>query len=111
MRLNPEYFKDPDPEPDPDTEINVETVFKVINTLDDLPKEKKEELDKLSERISEMLEHEEIVNPGYNAIIRYLAFQEMQISALQQGISQIHQMLLMLAQAVDSKEERKNGDN
>ena len=52
----------------------------------------------------------ETVNPGRNAIIRYLAFQELQIHGLQMGIGQIHNMLLMLAQAVDSKEDKDHGN-
>lgn len=115
MRLNPDFFKDPDPDPEPSSGINpqqmLEEMFKVVNTLDDLPKEKIEELDQLSERITEMIDHEDAVNPGRNAMIRYLAFQELQIHGLQLGIHQIHQMLLMLAQAVDTKEDKDHGNN
>lgn len=111
MRLNPDFFKDSDPDPSPDPEQMLNEMFKVINTLDDLPKERIEELDALSERVSEMLDHEEAVNPGRNAIIRYLAFQELQIHGLQVGMGQIHNMLLMLAQAVDSKEDKDHGNN
>lgn len=113
MRLNPDFFKDPDPETSSgiDPEQLLEDMFKVVNTLDDLPKEKIEELDQLSERITEILDHEDAVNPGRNAIVRYLAFQELQIHGLQLGIHQIHQMLLMLAQAVDTKEDKGHVEN
>lgn len=107
MRLNPEFFKDPDPEPD--IEEVLSEGFKVINTLDDLPQDKIDELDQLSERVSEMLEHEEVVNPGKNAMIRYMAFQELQIHGLQQSLANVHGMLLMLAKTLDQKEDRKDG--
>ena len=108
MRLNPDFFKDPDPEPDIDELIS--SGFKVINTLDDLPQDKIDELDHLSERVAEMIEHEEIVNPGKNAIFRYIAFQELQIHGLQQSLGNVHAMLLLLAKTLDEKEDRKDGD-
>ena len=112
MRLNPDFFKDPDP--DPDVSADIEEIlsegFKVINTLDDLPQNKIDELDQLSERVSEIIEHEEIVNPGSNAMIRYIAFQELQIHGLQQSLANVHAMLLMMAKTLDQKEDRKDGN-
>lgn len=108
MRLNPDFFKDPDPEPD--IEEVLSEGFKVINTLDDLPQDKIDELDQLSERVAEMLEHEEIVNPGRNAMLRYMAFQELQIHGLQQSLANVHAMLLMMAKTLDAKEDRKDGN-
>lgn len=112
MRLNPDFFKDPEPEQSSgiDPEQMLQDMYKVVNTLDDLPKEKIEELDQLSERVTEILDHEEALNPGRNAMVRYLAFQELQIHGLQLGIHQIHQMLLMLAQAVDTKEDKDHDE-
>ena len=112
MRLNPDFFKEPDP--DPDVSADIEEIlsegFKVINTLDDLPQNKIDELDQLSERVSEIIEHEEIVNPGSNAMIRYIAFQELQIHGLQQSLANVHAMLLMMAKTLDQKEDRKDGN-
>jgi hypothetical protein len=115
MRLNPEFFNDepkPDPEPmglDPEIEAALDDMFRVVHTLDDLPDEKKAEIDLLTERIKEIIEHEGIVNPDKDSLIRYIAFQGMQISGLQTELSKIHKMLLMLAKAVDTKEDRKDG--
>jgi hypothetical protein len=112
MRLNPDFFKDPDPELDVSADIEeiLSEGFKVINTLDDLPKDKIDELDQLSERVAEMIEHEEIVNPGKNAMLRYIAFQELQIHGLQQSLANVHAMLLMTAKTLDQKEDRKDGN-
>ena len=112
MRLNPDFFKDPDPEPDVSADIEevLSEGFKVINTLDDLPQDKIDELDQLSERVAEMIEHEEIVNPGKNAMLRYIAFQELQIHGLQQSLANVHAMLLMMAKTLDEKEDRKDGN-
>jgi hypothetical protein len=112
MRLNPEFFKDPDPEPDVSADIDevLKEGFKVINTLDDLPQNKIDELDQLSERVSEMLEHEDVVNPGKNAMIRYMAFQELQIHGLQQALANVHAMLLLMAKTLDDKEDKKDGN-
>lgn len=110
MRLNPEFFKDPDPDPETEIEDIVNEGFKVINTLDDLPQDKIDELDQLTERVSEMVEHEEVVNPGKNAMLRYIAFQELQIGGLQQALANIQGMLLLLAKTLDEKEDRKDGN-
>ena len=84
--------------------------FKVINTLDDLPQDRIAELDQLSERVAEMIEHEEVINPGKNAMVRYIAFQELQIHGLQQNLANVHVMLLMMAKTLDQKEDRKDGN-
>lgn len=113
MRLNPDFFKDPDPDPDVSADIKevLNEGFKVINTLDDLPQEKIDELDQLSERVAEMIEHEEVVNPGKNAMIRYIAFQELQIHGLQQSLANVQAMLLLMAKTLDEKEDRNNDGN
>ena len=112
MRLNPDFFNDPEPDPgDIDSELQeaLNGMFRVVDTLDDLPEEKRVELDMLTERIKEIIEHEGIVNPDKDSLIRYIAFQGMQISGLQSELGKIHSMLLMLAKAVDTKEGRKDG--
>ena len=110
MRINPDFFKDPDPEPDVSADIEevLSEGFKVINTLDDLPQDKIDELDKISERVAEMIEHEEIVNSGKTRcsdISHFRSFRFMASAVL----ANVHAMPLMLVKTIDEKEDRKDG--
>lgn len=113
MRLNPDFFNEPDPEFDkfPELEDILNSSFQVVNTLEDLPDQQKEELRVLAGRVTAMLDHELKVNPEDDAVIKYLGFQQMQIHGLQQKINQIHEMLVFIAKAIDKKEDRKDGDS
>ena len=99
MRLNPDFFNDPDPEKEEEG-----PKFQVLGTLDDLPADKVEELMKFRDKIDSMLEHELEQREEQDPFITYIAFQELKIHALQQEIRNIHKMMLALASAVDKLE-------
>lgn len=98
MRLNPDFFNEPDPEEEEGPK------FQVLDTLDDLPGDKIEELMKFRDKIDSMLEHELEQRSEQDPFITYIAFQELKIYALQQEIRNIHKMMLALASAVDKLE-------
>ena len=97
MRLNPDYIPDPDPE-------NEGPKFQVLDTLDDLPDGKIEELIKFRDKIESMIEHELEQREEQDPLVTYIAFQELKIHALQQEIYNIHKMMVTLATAVDKLE-------
>ena len=99
MRLNPDYMPDPDPNNEEEG-----PKFQVLDTLDDLPGDKIEELMKFRDKIDSMLEHELEQRDEQDPFITYMAFQELKIHALQQEIHNIHNMMLALAKAVDKLE-------
>ena len=99
MRLNPDFFNDPEPE-----EEEEGPKFQVLDTLDDLPGGKIEELMKFRDKIESMIEHELEQRSEQDPFITYTAFQELKIHALQQEIHNIHNMMLALAKAVDKME-------
>ena len=103
MRFNPDFFEPGDEDPDDLLPEN----NKIISTLSDLPQDSREELEKIRTRVNEMLAHEEDTRPERDGSITYVAFQELQIMTLQQEVQQVHAMLLMLAKAVDSKQDRQ----
>ena len=97
MRLNPEYMPDPDPKSEGPK-------FQLLDTLDDLPANKIEELMKFRDKIDSMLEHELEQRDEQDPFITFMAFQELKIHALQQEIHNIHKMIVTLATAVDKLE-------
>lgn len=112
MRFNPDYFE-PSEEPE---EIGLEDMLvesknTTIDTLCELPDEHREQLEELRTRINEMTAHEEKVKPERDGSVTYTAFQELQIMHLQSEVRQIHGMLLMLAKAVDSKQDKPELEN
>lgn len=105
MRLNPDFF-----EPG-EEQISLDDMLpdnqKLINTLSDLPEDHRKELEEVRTRVNEMLAHEEDTRPERDGSITYTAFQELQIMMLQQELRQVHAMLLMLAKAVDTKQDKR----
>lgn len=98
MRFNPDFFNDDEDQPiDP-----FENKFKTLDTLDDLPDDAKDTFEELRERVVEMLDHERSVSKR-DEIVTYLAFNQLQIQSIQREISNIHQMFLVLARAIDNK--------
>lgn len=112
MRFNPDYFE-PSEEPE---EIGLEDMLvesknTTIDTLSELPEEHREQLEELRTRINEMTAHEEKIKPERDGSVTYTAFQELQIMHLQGEIRQVHGMLLMLAKALDSKQDKSGEVN
>ena len=89
------------PDPDPKSEG---PKFQLLDTLDDLPANKIEELMKFRDKIDSMLEHELEQRDEQDPFITFMAFQELKIHALQQEIHNIHKMIVTLATAVDKLE-------
>ncbi len=98
MRFNPDYIPDPDPEEEEGPK------FQVLDTLDDLPGGKIEELMKFRDKIESMIEHELEQRSEQDPVITYIAFQELKIHALQQEIHNMHKMMITLATAIDRVE-------
>ena len=114
MRINPDYFNTPDSEPDPEEVLkndieSLDNKYAIVSSLKDLPPDQLEQLDMLTESVGGMIDDEEANNPDANALHRYLAFQELQIDALQRELRDVNEMILTLAAAVDMKENKKNG--
>lgn len=106
MRLNPEYSDSSELPEDQDIQDMVDK-FKVVNTLDDLPKSDKDELVDLQKKVIHILDHEAKERPNDSALISYIAFQTMQIHNLQKEIHGLHKIALVLAQSIDEKADRK----
>ena len=98
MRFNPDYMPDPDPEEEEGPK------FQVLETFDDLPESKKQEMMRFRDKIDRMLEYELDQRSEQDPLITYTAFQELKIHALQQEIHNMHKMMITLAAAIDRVE-------
>ena len=97
MRLNPEFFSDQD---DDDDEFDLDSKIKTIESFDDLPEDVQDNLAAIKKKIRNMSDH------STDDLLDFVAFQQLQISLLQNEITTIHKLLLMLSAAVD---EVRNG--
>ena len=88
---------EPDHDPDP-----MRSKFKTISSLDDLPEVQIKLMNKLKAKISEMLTIEQKNHPEDNSLIAYIAFQELQIQALQGEIKNIYPVLMEMAIKLDN---------
>ena len=97
MRLNPDFFSDQD---DDDDEFDLDSKIKTIESFEDLPEDVQDTLASIKTKIKKMS------NPSEDDLLEFVAFQQLQISLLQNEITTIHKLLLMLSASVD---EVRNG--
>lgn len=97
MRLNPDFFSDQD---DDDDEFDLDSKIKTIESFDDLPEDVQDTLASIKTKIKKMS------NPSEDDLLEFVAFQQLQISLLQNEITTIHKLLLMISASVD---EVRNG--
>jgi hypothetical protein len=116
MRFNPDYFNTPDPQPDPEDVLRqdieaLDDKYQQVNSLSDLPEDYRQKLEAFAESLAGIIDDEEARHPDANPMYRYLAFQEIQIEALQNELRDVNEMILTLAAAVDMKENKKDGES
>lgn len=97
MRLNPDFFSDQD---DDDDEFDLDSKIKTIESFEDLPEDVQDTLASIKTKIKKMS------NPSEDDLLEFVAFQQLQISLLQNEITTIHKLLLMISASVD---EVRNG--
>lgn len=90
MRLNPDFFSDQE-----DDDDFLDSKIKTIESFDELPDEVQESLASIKKKIRSMSDHSK------DDLLEFVAFQQLQISLLQNEITTIHKLLLMLSGAVD----------
>ena len=98
MRLNPEFFSDQD---DDDDEFDLDSKIKTIESFDDLPEDVQDNLAAIKKKIRNMSDH------STDDLLDFVAFQQLQISLLQNEITTIHKLLLVISASVD---EVRNGE-
>ena len=96
MRLNPDFFSDQDE----DDEFDLDSKIKTIESFDDLPEDVQDTLASIKTKIKKMSD------PSEDDLLEFVAFQQLQISLLQNEITTIHKLLLMISASVD---EVRNG--
>lgn len=96
MRLNPDFFSDQDD----DDEFDLDSKIKTIESFEDLPEDVQDTLASIKTKIKKMS------NPSEDDLLEFVAFQQLQISLLQNEITTIHKLLLMISASVD---EVRNG--
>jgi hypothetical protein len=96
MRINPEFFGNQDG----DDEFDLDSKIETIESFDDLPDEVQKSLDSIKKKIRGMSD------PADTDLLQFVAFQQLQISLLQNEITTIHKLLLMLSAAVDDKADK-----
>ena len=96
MRLNPDFFSDQDE----DDEFDLDSKIKTIESFEDLPEDVQDTLASIKTKIKKMSD------PSEDDLLEFVAFQQLQISLLQNEITTIHKLLLMLSASVD---EVRNG--
>ena len=97
MRLNPDFFSDQD---DDDDEFDLDSKIKTIESFEDLPEDVQDTLASIKTKIKKMS------NPSEDDLLEFVAFQQLQISLLQNEITTIHKLLLMISASID---EVRNG--
>ena len=97
MRLNPDFFSDQD---DDDDEFDLDSKIKTIESFEDLPEDVQDTLASIKTKIKKMSD------PSEDDLLEFVAFQQLQISLLQNEITTIHKLLLMISASVD---EVRNG--
>lgn len=96
MRLNPDFFSDQDE----DDEFDLDSKIKTIESFEDLPEDVQDTLASIKTKIKKMSD------PSEDDLLEFVAFQQLQISLLQNEITTIHKLLLMISASVD---EVRNG--
>ena len=100
MRLNPDFFSDQDE----DDEFDLDSKIKTIESFEDLPEDVQDTLASIKTKIKKMS------NPSEDDLLEFVAFQQLQISLLQNEITTIHKLLLMLSASVDEVRNGEAGD-
>ena len=101
MRLNPEFFSDQD---DDDDEFDLDSKIKTIESFDDLPEDVQDNLAAIKKKIRSMSDHSE------DDLLDFVAFQQLQLSLLQNEITTIHKLLLLISASVDEVRNGEKGD-
>jgi|TARA_Y100000289_G_scaffold22534_1_gene21951 hypothetical protein len=98
MRLNPDFFSDQEDDDDDDF---LDSKIKTIESFDDLPEDVQESLASIKKKIRSMSDQSK------DDLLEFVAFQQLQISLLQNEITTIHKLLLMLSASVDEVRDGK----
>ena len=97
MRINPEFLGNQDGD---DGDFDLDSKIETIESFDDLPDAVQKSLASIKKKIRSMSD------PADTDLLQFVAFQQLQISLLQNEITTIHKLLLMLSAAVDDKADK-----
>jgi hypothetical protein len=95
MRLNPDFFEDPESDP----ESQLDDAIQEITKFSSLPAETQSEIYQYGEQVSHMIATapKDVEDP----MAYYLGFQAMQINALQKSLVKAQKIAVLLAGKID----------